>query len=226
MKKIKITRWGTSKLQCIKAVKDLMDLTLQGAKDVIGNSEMPYVIEVHDNEKLKTFVSYTQAYCSGMDYTIEASAQDIDVTKYITMSRTELVENFTSALDSAHATFIALIEQNDEVGDRYNKVCAEANMLQAEVEKLKANNNNDLCIELREEIARLKHDCDILREGKKVVEAKNDNLTTSNKCLEDVVDQLNKEKEDLELENKRLRDTIQKQGVKLAEIKEFVIKKL
>lgn len=48
-----------------------MDLTLQGAKDVIENSEMPCVLEVHDNEKLETFISYTQAYCSDINYTIE-----------------------------------------------------------------------------------------------------------------------------------------------------------
>lgn len=214
MKKIKITKWGTCKLHCIKAVKDLMDLTLREAKEVTDN-KTPYVIEVCDNEKLETFVSYTKAYCFGMEYTIEDSA---------TMSRKELVESFSNAIYNARTAFSLLISQNDEIGDRYNKVCAEANMLQAEVEKLKANNNNDLCIQLREEIARLKSDNNTLREGKKIVEAKNDNLTASNKCLEDVVDQLNKEKEDLELENKRLRDTNQKLGVKLAAIKEVVIK--
>lgn len=213
MKKIKITKWGVSKLQCITAVKDLMDLTLREAKEVL-DSKMPCVIEVSDNEKLETFVRYTKVYCSGMEYTVED----------VTISRKEFVENFTNAIYDARTAFSLLISQNDEIGDRYNKVCAEANMLQAEVEKLKANNNNDLCIQLREEIARLKSDNNTLREGKKVVETKNDNLTASNKCLEDVVDQLNKEKEDLELENKRLRDANQKLGVKLAAIKEVVIR--
>lgn len=113
-----------------------------------------------------------------------------------------------------------LLKKNKELGDRYNNVCAEANMLQAEVKKLKANNNNDLCIQLREEIACLKRDNgvlkesnntfvetirdqekqirdlenenNILREGKKVVEAKNDDLTEANKCLEEAVQNLNK----------------------------------
>lgn len=202
-----------SHLQCIKAVKDLMNLTLREAKEVL-DSKMPYVIEVHDDEKLETFVSYTKEYCSSMEYTIED----------VTMSRTELVEYFTNAINNVREAFSMLISQNDEVGDRYNKVCAEANMLQAEVEKLKANNNNDLCIQLREEIASLKRDYEFLRENNKVVVTKNDNLTEANKCLEDLVDQLNKEKENLELENKRLRDTNQKLGVKLAAIKEVVIK--
>lgn len=202
-----------SKLQCIKAVKDLMDLTLREAKEVL-DSKMPYVIEVHDDEKLETFVSYTKEYCSGMEYTVED----------VTMSRTELVEYFTNAINNVREAFSMLISQNDEIGDHYNTVCAEANMLKAEVERLKANNNNDLCIKLREEIASIKRDYEILREEKKIVETKNDNLTASNKCLEDVVDQLNREKENLELENKRLRDTNQKLGVKLAAIKEVVIK--
>ncbi len=182
MKRIKITKWGNaSKLQCIKAVKDLMDLTLQGAKDVVENSKMPCVLKVCDDEKLETFVSYTKAFCSGMEYTIEDA----------TISRTELVENFTNAINNVREAFSMLINQNDEVGDRYNKVCAEANMLQAEVEKLKANNNNDLCIQLREEIARLKRDNDILREGKKLVEAKNDDLVAANKSLEETIQNLN-----------------------------------
>lgn len=182
MKKIKITRWGTSKLQCIKAVKDLMDLTLREAKEVF-DSKMPYVIEMYDNEKLETFVSYTQEYCSGMEYTIEDSA---------TMSRKELVESFSNAIYNARTAFSLLISQNDEVGDRYNKTCAEANLLQAEVEKLKANNNNDLCIQLREEIARLKRDNDNLREDKKVVEANNDSLMIANKSLQEDVQRLKK----------------------------------
>lgn len=158
-----------------------MDLTLRGAKDVIENSEMPCVLEVHDNEKLETFISYTQAYCSSIEYTIED----------VTMSRTELVENFTNAINNVREAFSALISQNDEIGDRYNKVCAEASMLQAEVEKLKANNNNDLCIQLREEIASLKHDNELLREGKKLVEAKNDDLVAANKSLEETIQGLN-----------------------------------
>lgn len=233
---VKITRWGISKLQCIKAVKDLMGLTLQGAKDMVENSKMPCVLRVYDDEKLKVFKDYTQTYCSGMNYTVEDADcdidtpndedpnSDVDVSKYEKMSRTNIVEGFISALNNARAAFNVLINQNDEIGDRYNKVCSEANLLQAEAEKLKANNNNDLCIQLREEIARLKYDNDILREGKKVVETKNDDLTEANKCLEGIVDQLNREKEDLESNIKRLRDTIQKQGKKLAAIREVVIK--
>lgn len=170
-----------SKLECIKAVKDLMDLTLRGAKDVVENSEMPCVLEVHDDERLETFVSYTKSYCSSMEYTIED----------VTISRTELVENFTNAINNVRETFSALISQNDEVGDRYNKVCAEASMLQAEVEKLKANNNNDLCIQLREEIARLKRENELLRKDKKLVETKNDDLVAANKSLEEVVQNSN-----------------------------------
>lgn len=202
-----------SHLQCIKAVKDLMNLTLREAKEVL-DSKMPYVIEVHDDEKLETFVSYTKEYCSGMEYTVED----------VTMSRTELVEYFTNAINNVREAFSILISQNDEVGDHYNAVCAEANMLKAEVERLKANNNNDLCIQLREEIASLKRDYEFVRENNKVVVTKNDNLTEANKCLEDLVDQLNKEKENIELENKRLRDANQKLGVKLAAIKELVNK--
>lgn len=181
MKKIKITRWGISKLGCIKAVKDLMDLTLQDAKDMVENSEMPCVLEVHDNEKLETFISYTQAYCSNIEYTIED----------VTMSRTELVENFTNAINNVRKAFFMLINQNDKVGDRYNKICAKASMLQAEVEKLKANNSNDLCIQLREKIASLEYAYKVLREGKKIVEAENDNLVAANKLLEENVQNSN-----------------------------------
>lgn len=202
MKIIKITRWGISKLQCIKAVKDLMGLTIRDAKDLIENSEMPCILEVHDSEKLKTFTSYTQGSCSGMKYTVEDcnedSDHDVDIDKYKEMSITDLVEGFASAMNNAHAMFNVLIIKNNEIGDRYNKVCAEANMLQAEVEKLKANNNNDLCIQLREEIARLKRDNEllqrdneILRKGKKVVETKNDDLVAANKSLEEVVQNSN-----------------------------------
>lgn len=208
MKKIKITKWGTNKLQCIKAIKYLIDLPLREAK-VVVESKMPYVIEVCGNGKLETFVNYTKDYCSDMEYTIEDS---------VPMARTNLVEGFTSALNNAHAAFNVLIEQNDEIGGRYNKVCAEANLLQAEVEKLKANNNNDLCIQLREEIACLKRDNGVLkesnntfvetirdqekqirdlekekntlREGKKVVEANNDSLMIANKSLQEDVQRL------------------------------------
>lgn len=169
-----------SQLQCIKAVKDLMDLTLREAKEVL-DSKTPYVIEVRDNEKLETFVSYTKEYCSGMEYTIED----------VTMSRTELVEYFTNAINNVREAFSILINQNDEIGDHYNTVCAEANMLQAEVERLKANNNNDLCIQLREEIARLKRDNDILREEKKVVEDNNDSLMIANKSLQEDIQNSN-----------------------------------
>ena len=181
MKKIKITKWGTSKLQCIKAIKDLMDLTLREAKEVT-DSKPPYVIEVCDNEKLETFISYTQEFCSGMEYTTEDS---------VAMSRKELVESFTNAINNVSEAFSILINQNDEVGDHYNKICAEANMLQAEVKKLKANNNNDLCIQLREEIARLKRENDTLREDKKIVEEDNDSLMIANKFLQDDVQRLN-----------------------------------
>lgn len=142
------------------------------------------------------------------------------------MPRTDLVEGFMSAvnkagiaMDNARAAFTVLVEHNNEIGDRYNKVCAEANLLQAEVEKLKANNNNDLCIQLREEIACLKRDNgvlkesnntfvetirdqekqirdlekenNILREGKKVVESNNDSLMIANKSLREDVQRLN-----------------------------------
>lgn len=115
---------------------------------------------------------------------------NVDVSKYKTTSRTELVENFTSAINGVRAAFYVLMNQNDEVGDRYNKVCSEANMLQVEVEKLKANNNNDLCIQLREEIACLKRDNDTLREDKKVVEENNDSLMIANKSLQEDVQRL------------------------------------
>ena len=201
MKIVKIIRWGTSKLQCIKAVKDLMGLTLRDAKEMVENSEMPCVLKVCDSEKLKTFTSYTQEYCHGMNYTVEDcnedSDHDVDVANHKTISRTDLVEGFISAMNNicvaisnANKAFNALIGQNDEIGNRYNNVCAEASLLQAEVEKLKANNNNDLCIQLREEIACLKHDCDVLREEKKVVEGNNDSLMIANKSLQEDVQRL------------------------------------
>lgn len=196
MKKIKVTRWGTSKLQCIKAVKDLMGLTLREAKDVI-DSKLPYVTEVPDNENLETFINYVQAYCFDMEYTIEDSTKAVDITKHRT-SRASIVENFVNAInngkaafDDAHTALDELIKQNDEIGDRYNKVCSEATLLQAEVERLKANDNNDLCIQLREEIARLKSENKILRENKKIVEANNDGLMIEIKSLQDEVQRLN-----------------------------------
>lgn len=120
---------------------------------------------------------------------------NVDVSKYKTTSRTELVENFTSAINGVRAAFYVLMNQNDEVGDRYNKVCAEANMLQTEVEKLKANNNNDLCIQLREEIACLKRDNGILKES-------------NNTFVETIRDQ-EKQIRDLEEDVRRLKEILQ-----------------
>ena len=84
---VKITKWGDNKLHCIKAVKDLMDLTLRGAKEMVENSKMPCVLRVYDDEKLKTFKDYTQAFCSGINYTVEdvdnyVDTPDIEVSEY------------------------------------------------------------------------------------------------------------------------------------------------
>lgn len=75
---VKITKWGTNKIHCIKAVKDLMDLTLRGAKEMVENSEMPCVLRVYDDKKLKNFKDYTQACCFGINYTVE-DVHDLDV---------------------------------------------------------------------------------------------------------------------------------------------------
>lgn len=214
--KVKITRWGISKLECIKAIKNLMGFTLREAKDVIENSEMPCVFKVYDNEKLKVFKDYTQTNIPSMNYTVEDcnedSDRDTDAANLKTMSITDLVEGFAGAINNAHEAFNALVSQNEAID--YIK-----SRLEAEVKRLKFNNNNDLCIQLREEIACLKRDNGVLkesnntfvetirdqekqirdlekenntlREGKKVVETNNDSLMIANKSLREDVQRLN-----------------------------------
>ena len=136
----------------------------------------------------------------------EDSDRDVDAVNPKTISRADLVDRYMHAINNAHAAFNMLISQNDEICDRYNKVCAEASMLQAEVEKLKANNNNDLCIQLREEIACIKRDNGVLKESNNTfVETIKDQEKQIRDLEKDKVG-LNNKIEDLLKENNTLRE--------------------
>lgn len=76
---IKIKEWGSNRLHCVKAIKELLpNLSLKQAKDTVWEHKLPFDIEVFDDDKLKEFTDYTQRECPDIRYTVERVNRDVD----------------------------------------------------------------------------------------------------------------------------------------------------
>ena len=194
---IRITAWGSNRLCCVKALKELLpDLTLKQAKDTVWEHELPLDVHVLNDERFKEFTDFTQKNCDGMQYIIvkeEDSVEEKEAPKdeaEPTQIDDAFIKNMYGALWDARKFFDIILkryldEQKEKeelttrlkvLEERYIAVRAEANMLEAKVKDLTRQNEK-----LTDHLKRA-------REGKKVLGSKLKDFQIANRELNEFIE--------------------------------------
>lgn len=177
---IKIKEWGSNRLHCVKAIKELLpNLSLKQAKDTVWEHELPFDIQVFEDDKLKEFTDYTQRECPDMRYTIERVNRDEDYSDETLLAISKMEEGqkcvgeakqmLLSQIRFLNTSLKGVVSHKEELVEKNN-------MLEAKVKDL-TRQNETLTDHLK-----------LAREGKKVLMNKLQDFQTAYRELNEFIE--------------------------------------